>query len=62
MNSPLPRMPAYVLELGQDWGLSAHRLGPCGPINADSGLGDWREGMGLLAALHAAGHNTELDS
>ena len=53
---------AYVLELAQDWGLSTHRLGPCGHINADSGLGDWRQGMALLAALHTAASNPEPDA
>jgi len=45
---------AFVLDLAQAWGLNIHSLGPCGHINADSGLGEWREGLGLLAELQAA--------
>jgi len=48
---------AFVLDLAQAWGLNTHRLGPCGHINADSGLGEWREGLALLAELQAVGNS-----
>jgi predicted alpha/beta hydrolase family esterase len=51
---------AFVLDLAQAWGLNSHRLGACGHINADSGLGEWREGLALLAALQAAAGNPGL--
>jgi len=31
-------------QLAADWGSEHWALGPCGHINADSGLGDWPEG------------------
>ena len=39
--------------LAADWGAAAVDIGPRGHINADSGLGDWPEGLALLHALEA---------
>lgn len=39
--------------LAADWGSTFYHLGPCGHINADSGLGDWPAGQALLAGLLA---------
>jgi uncharacterized protein len=39
------------LQLAADWGSEIVSLGAAGHINADSGLGDWPEGIGLLRAL-----------
>jgi predicted alpha/beta hydrolase family esterase len=39
------------LALAADWGSEIVSLGAAGHINADSGLGDWPEGIALLAAL-----------
>ena len=36
------------LHLAASWGVQAVTLGPLGHINADSGLGDWRDGRSLL--------------
>ena len=41
----------YAERLADDWGAGLHRMGPCGHVNADSGLGDWPEGWALLQAL-----------
>ena len=40
-------------RLAADWGADFVNVGPCGHLNADSGLGDWDEGQALLLALHA---------
>lgn len=42
---------AFALELAAAWGLEPLRLGPLGHINADSGLGDWPQGLALAEAL-----------
>jgi predicted alpha/beta hydrolase family esterase len=34
--------------MAQDWGARWVNLGACGHINAQSGLGDWPEGLALL--------------
>jgi predicted alpha/beta hydrolase family esterase len=39
------------LQIAQGWGSEVVLLGPLGHINGDSGLGDWPEGLALLAAL-----------
>lgn len=39
------------LELAADWGSEIVSLGAAGHLNAESGLGDWPEGIGLLQAL-----------
>lgn len=38
-------------ELAQAWGAHFVDLGPCGHINADSGLGDWPAGRAWLMEL-----------
>ena len=44
----------YASQLAQDWGAAFYSVGPCGHINADSGLGDWAEGHELLRSLALA--------
>lgn len=44
---------ARSLQLAAAWGSEIVSLGAAGHINADSGLGDWPEGIGLLQALAA---------
>ena len=39
------------LQMAEGWGCEIHTLGAAGHVNADSGLGDWPEGLGLLADL-----------
>jgi predicted alpha/beta hydrolase family esterase len=39
------------LQLAAAWGSEVVSLGAAGHINADSGLGDWPEGIALLRAL-----------
>ncbi len=41
------------LLLAAQWGARAHGVGACGHVNGDSGLGDWPEGLALLAGLGA---------
>lgn len=43
----------FALSLANAWGLEPLELGPLGHINADSGLGDWPEGLMLLDQLLA---------
>ena len=33
------------------WGADLENIGPCGHINGDSNLGDWPQGLALLAKL-----------
>ena len=40
-----------ALRMTADWGADALELGPRGHLNAESGLGDWPEGLALLRAL-----------
>lgn len=42
---------ARGLAMAADWGATAFDLGPAGHINAESGLGDWPQGVALLRAL-----------
>lgn len=42
-------------SMAQDWGAQTLNLGAAGHINAESGLGDWPEGLALMRALHSAG-------
>ena len=67
---PLPRLPfASTVVFSQDdpycaperaaafaqaWGSGLVSAGPRGHLNADSGLGDWPEGLALLHALAEA--------
>lgn len=37
--------------LAEGWGSSAESAGPCGHINAESGLGSWPQGLRRLAEL-----------
>ena len=46
---------AHSLQLAAAWGSEIVSLGAAGHINADSGLGDWPEGIGLLRALATRG-------
>ena len=39
--------------LAADWGAGIVRAGPRGHLNADSGLGDWPEGLDILERLAA---------
>lgn len=38
-------------RLAADWGAGCHVLGARGHVNAESGVGDWSEGIGLLRTL-----------
>ena len=42
---------ARGLQLAAGWGSELVTLGPAGHVNANSGLGDWPEGLALLQAL-----------
>ncbi len=42
---------AHGLQLAAAWGSEIVSLGAAGHVNADSGLGDWPEGIALLQAL-----------
>jgi uncharacterized protein len=42
---------ACAQGLARDWGAGFVNLGPRGHVNAESGLGDWPEGLALLQAL-----------
>jgi predicted alpha/beta hydrolase family esterase len=46
---------AASVRLAAEWGAQTLDLGPCGHVNAESGLGDWPEGRALLAALDGSG-------
>ena len=46
--------PDAARALAADWGAQAESLGPRGHLNADSGLGDWPEGVARLTALGPA--------
>lgn len=43
--------PEASLQLAADWAVAGWALGPCGHVNAESGLGDWPEGRQRLADL-----------
>ena len=42
-----------ALAMAADWGAQPHALGAAGHINADTGLGDWPQGLAWLRALQA---------
>lgn len=42
---------ARCLQTAAEWGCEIVSLGAAGHVDADSGLGDWPEGQGLLRAL-----------
>lgn len=46
--------PAATAALAADWGADTWPQGPRGHLNADSGLGDWPEGLARLHALTGA--------
>lgn len=46
--------PTQALAMSAAWGAQAKSLGPAGHINAQSGLGDWDEGLALLTQFLAA--------
>jgi predicted alpha/beta hydrolase family esterase len=47
---------AKAQSLGESWGSGFIDLGERGHINAESGLGEWPEGVALLNELRGAGH------
>jgi uncharacterized protein len=47
--------PDRALSMAADWGAPATPLGERGHINADSGLGDWPQGLAWLQQLQTAG-------
>jgi hypothetical protein len=47
--------PQRAADMVRDWGARHVDLGPVGHINADSGLGDWAQGLELLRQVAAAG-------
>ena len=49
-DDPFGRL-AHARALAQDWGAAFRDLGARGHLNADSGLGDWAQGLALLYAL-----------
>jgi hypothetical protein len=40
--------------MAADWGAQTLNLGAAGHINADSGLGDWPDGLDLIRQLQAS--------
>jgi predicted alpha/beta hydrolase family esterase len=46
----------YSQHCAQAWGSRWYEIGARGHINADSGLGDWKEGQRWLASLGQTGH------
>jgi uncharacterized protein len=53
LDDPFGR-PEQAATLAADWGCATLSLGARGHLNAESGLGDWPEGIALLDALAAA--------
>jgi predicted alpha/beta hydrolase family esterase len=49
-NDPYAKV-AYAAGLAQAWGSRCEIVGPKGHLNADSDLGEWPEGQGLLESL-----------
>jgi predicted alpha/beta hydrolase family esterase len=50
----------FSLSMAEAWGLEPVRIGALGHINAESGLGDWPEGLALLDGfLATAGASAE---
>lgn len=45
--------PDRARAIAADWGAPVLVLPGCGHVNADSGLGDWPEGLALLNSLAA---------
>lgn len=46
--------PGRAQEMAADWGAEAVSLGAAGHINADTGLGDWPEGLAWLQRITRA--------
>lgn len=44
---------ARAEEMAADWGAAVYTAGPRGHLNAESGLGDWPEGLALLDSVLA---------
>jgi predicted alpha/beta hydrolase family esterase len=44
-----------ALAMARDWGAEPRAMGPRGHLNADSGLGDWPDGLAWLQQLRAQG-------
>ena len=47
--------PDRAAGMARDWGARVVELGAAGHINADSGLGDWAQGLELLRQVGVAG-------
>jgi hypothetical protein len=47
--------PVRAAGMAADWGAELVDLGEAGHINADSGLGDWAQGLELLRRVAVAG-------
>ncbi|MDP3225642.1 MAG: alpha/beta hydrolase, partial [Rubrivivax sp.] len=45
--------PDRAREMAADWGASTLPMGAAGHINADTGLGDWPDGLDLIRQLQA---------
>lgn len=58
-NDPWMRADSAA-QWAKRWGCELEEGGAVGHINADSGLGDWRRGMGLLRRLAEKAHNRQL--
>ena len=55
--------PDRVAAIARDWGSACFDLGPCGHANAESGLGDWPEGWGLVGTtMTPAGRSPTIPS
>ncbi|GAB4429567.1 MAG: alpha/beta hydrolase [Turneriella sp.] len=50
-NDPFVTL-ARAQHFADTWQAELVSIGPCGHINADSGLGEWPQGLALLARLH----------
>jgi uncharacterized protein len=49
--------PERAVRMCADWGVRVVEAGPRGHLNHDTGLGDWPDGLALLAGLVAASGN-----
>jgi hypothetical protein len=48
---------ARARQFAEAWGSRFESIGAAGHINADSGLGNWPDGLALLESLHAPIHD-----
>ena len=53
---------ARAQRFAGDWGAGFVGLGACGHLNAESGLGDWPEGLASLHALKTAARATAVQA